>query len=199
MRIGIVAALGLVAVVGCKNEEIHVYRVAKEPAAAAAPAGDMGMAGGPDVGGSASHDLKWKLPEGWVSRPASAMRVASFAAAGPNGFDADISVVSLGGNAGGDLANVNRWRSQIGLAPLNDDAQLDRSSTKIRPGGRPMRLIDFVSADAVIEGKRKSRVIAAIHVHDNTTWFFKMTGEEAATAALKPSFLEFLASIDFGH
>ncbi len=54
------------------------------------------------------------------------MRVASFEVS-ENGKTADVSVIPLGGMAGGDLANVNRWRGQVGLPPL-----AERRSAKAR-------------------------------------------------------------------
>jgi hypothetical protein len=48
------------------------------------------------------------------------MRVASYAVKRPDGRSADISVVAMGGGAGGELENVNRWRNQIGLDPVTE-------------------------------------------------------------------------------
>ena len=42
-----------------------------------------------------------------------------------------MSVVSLPGMAGGDLANVNRWRDQMKLAPIDEDT-LRKSAEHIR-------------------------------------------------------------------
>ena len=36
--------------------------------------------------------------------------------------DGDVSVISLGGDGGGMLANINRWRMQVGLDPIGEDA-----------------------------------------------------------------------------
>ena len=44
---------------------------------------------------------------------------------------ADVSVVSLSGMAGGDLANVNRWRDQVKLGPI-DEATLAKSAEHVR-------------------------------------------------------------------
>ncbi len=57
--------------------------------------------------------LQYTLPPGWQEKPLSPMRLASFKATSPDGKETDVSVVSLPGIAGGDLANVNRWRGQV--------------------------------------------------------------------------------------
>lgn len=115
------------------------------------------------------------------------MRVGSFLRKN-NGKQADISVVPLSGDAGGDLANINRWRGQISLGPVADN-DLPQQSQKIAPAGRPMNLVNYAN-----QGKR---LVAAIYHRGGRTWFFKMTGDDALVAATKPSFLEFLNSLKF--
>src|SRR6476620_11392382 len=58
--------------------------------------------------------IKWEVPPGWSTAPASAMRYASFAVE-KNGEKADISVVTFPGDGGNDSDNVNRWRQHRGL------------------------------------------------------------------------------------
>ena len=64
---------------------------------------------------------EWKLPEGWKLGPAKPMRMATLVS--PKN-SVEISVSSLGPNQ--DLLdNVNRWRRQLGLQPLQEKANLD--------------------------------------------------------------------------
>ena len=91
---------------GFARDDIKVYRVAKEPAAA-----QPLPAGRPDLTATspaAESRLTCKTPDGWNEVPPGKMRVASFNVKGKDGKQADVSVVPLGGLAGGDLANVNR-------------------------------------------------------------------------------------------
>ena len=69
---------------------------------------------------SSAPQIKWKTPEGWTEVPPSSMRYASFSVSGEEGGKIDISVVTFPGEGGSNADNVNRWRQQIGLAPLND-------------------------------------------------------------------------------
>ncbi len=116
------------------------------------------------------------------------MRLGSFLAPSPDGGKADISVVPLAGEAGGDLPNINRWRGQIGLAPMTEE-DLAHDSEIIRPNGKTMRLVNMSH-----QGKR---LIAVIYRGHNRTWFFKMMGDDAAVKAAEPAFRDFLRTLKF--
>src|SRR4051812_23526624 len=81
---------------GCGQNDIQVYRVAKETAPAV-------------------HNAS-----GWEEAPLGEMRVASFRVKGQGGQTADVSVIPLPGMAGHDLDNVNRWRGQVSLPPVSE-------------------------------------------------------------------------------
>ena len=66
--------------------------------------------------------IKWKTPEGWTEVPPSSMRYASFSAPADEGSKIDISVVTFPGDGGSDADNINRWRGQMGLAPVDANA-----------------------------------------------------------------------------
>ena len=136
------------------------------------------------------------MPAGWTQRPASAMRIASFIFKGSNGLNADISVIPLSGPAGGKLANINRWRSQLQLEPITEEDLLTHSEI-IRPAGRKMTWVDFASKTPIIESKYKSRIVAAIYVRGQRSWFFKMMGEQNAVQEALPAFREFLGTLRF--
>ena len=59
--------------------------------------------------------LTWTAPQGWVQKPPRMMREVTFAPAGSTKAECYVAL------AGGDLAmNVNRWRGQMGQAPLSE-------------------------------------------------------------------------------
>jgi len=102
------------------------------------------------------------------------MRKATFKASG-----AEISVIVLAGTAGGDLANVNRWRGQIGLSAL-DDAGLAADSERIESKAGPVLFIDHAGG-----GKRVS---GGILTSGGQTWFFKLMGSPTAIGKALPAF-----------
>jgi hypothetical protein len=192
-----VAALTLLAA-GCGRDNVKVYRVDANDTATPTPppiAATAGMPDGlpvPDHSGQPS--LHYTLPAGWETKAPSAMRVASFGIS-QDGKQADVSVIPLGGMAGTDPANVNRWRGQVGLGKL-DDAELTKLAEKITVGEQPADLYDLAgtspgSGDA-------ERIVGVILHRDDTSWFFKMTGDAGLVEQQKPAFVEFLKSVQFG-
>ena len=138
-------------------------------------------------GDAPAPQIKWKTPDGWTEVPPTSMRYASFNAAAPNGGKIDISVVTFPGDGGSDSDNVNRWRQQIGLPPLNDNQVRDL----IVPinANTEFSTLDMTSGD--------SRVVAAWTRRDGRSWFFKMSGPASALETEKSKFLEFIRSIHF--
>src|SRR5260370_37078780 len=118
-RLGPVAVLLGATLAGCGRNDIQVYRVSRETAPPEAPAPMAPHSG--DAADSASPRLQWKLPAGWEEVAPGEMRVASFRIAGKNAKLADVGIVPLPGLAGSDLANVNRWRGQVGQPPVSED------------------------------------------------------------------------------
>jgi hypothetical protein len=146
-------------------------------------------AGLPAPDNSGLPSLQFTLPGGWEKKAPSAMRVASFGIS-DGGKQADVSVIPMGGMAGGNLANVNRWRGQVGLAPLAEDA-VQKMTEKVVIGGQDADLFD-------IAGTGSERIIASVLHRDDTAWFFKITGDAALVEAQKPAFIAFLKSVSFG-
>ena len=148
----------------------------------------------PPIAPAAGAPLQYILPNGWQEKPLSTMRLASFNAPGPNGNSADVSVVSLPGMAGGELANVNRWRDQVKLGPI-DEETLAQSSEHLQANGHDYLLVDLSSATPIGEPPEKQRIVAAILNENDHAWFIKMTGPDAAVAAQKKAFADFLRSL----
>ncbi len=185
-----VAALGLAA---CQRDEVAHYRVPKEtpaPSTEAPPGAPPGMAGEvpapprPAGGGA----LTWTLPKAWTqSRGGDSMRFATLKP--PVDGRIDVSVVVLPGEAGGELANVNHWRGQIGLPPL-DEAAMTGARRAVATKAGPVSLYDFTS-----QGQVKSRIVAGLAVVDGNSWFLKMTGDERAVAAARTDFIRLVESL----
>ena len=133
--------------------------------------------------------LKWTLPAGWTETRPGGMRYATLKPAGD--AKVDVSVVMLGGMAGGELANVNRWRGQLGLAPT-DEAGMTAARKIIETKAGQLSFFDFESAGAV-----KSRMLVGYLVKGESTWFVKMTGESSAVGARSQAFSALLKSLSF--
>jgi hypothetical protein len=147
------------------------------PQTAAAPPNDSG-----------APRIQWKAPESWTEVPPSSMCYASFSAPGEDGSKIDISVVTFPGDGGSDVDNINRWRGQIGLAPVDASA--------VSSAITPLKTADTTFSTADIAGD-KTRTIAAWTRRDGRVWFFKATGPGAAVEKEKPNFVKFIESVRF--
>ncbi len=193
--------LAAIALAGCGRDDVKVYKVdandtATTPPPAAAPAAmpttmPDGLAT-PDNSGLPK--LKYTLPDGWKEKPLTQMRVASFDIS-DNGQKADVSVIPLGAMSGGDAANVNRWRGQVGLTLLEEDA-LTKLAEKVEVAGQPADLYDLAGTSP--GSGDPERIIGTIFHSDTATWYFKMSGDADVVEKQKTNFAAFLKSVDFG-
>lgn len=190
---------------GCGRNDIQVYRVAKEGAPSLSAEAQPGglPAGHPDIGSAASGsngasdtpNLKWTLPAGWEQVAPGEMRLASFRVKGETGKQADVGIFPLPGMAGRDIDNVNRWRSQVGLEPISEDA-IAKAAEPVDIAGQKAQLFDLAGQNP--SSGDKSRILAAILRRGELSWFFKMNGDDALVAQQKPAFVQFLKSLQFG-
>lgn len=158
-------------------------RVPKE-----APAGMAGMAAmGAGMSAPKARGVSWKVPAGWTEKPGDGMRQATLLPKGPG--KAEVTVIALPGDVGGELANVNRWRGQLGLPNLEESALANARERADSKAG-PVSLYDFTGG-----GTKKTRLVAGALRVGETTWFFKLMGDEAAVAAARPAFLTMLQGL----
>lgn len=194
-------ALALAAA-GCGDSSAVSYRIPKEvdpapPSANAAadnphaqlPSAKTDMANTAVIK-SQGAELQWTAPAHWQSQPAAAMRKATYAIAGDNGATADLSITAFPGDVGGEFANVNRWRSQLGLPPIAE-AELAAAVTHREQNSLHITIVDL-AGDGPAAGRR---LLGAIVPCDNATWFFKLTGPDALVARERAAFLEFVGTI----
>jgi hypothetical protein len=155
--------------------------------AASTTAGSGSMAGGevaPAVDPSRPSPLAWTAPAGWTDVGATSMRLANFQAGDPS---VQCYVTVLGGDGGGVLGNVNRWRDQLKLGPIDGAAvaalpripQLDTQATLIEIDG---------ATDAML---------ATISLHGSSAVFVKMLGPKELVLAEKDRFVAFCGSLKF--
>jgi hypothetical protein len=184
----------------CGEERVASYRVPKEkepepqaaaPADAGAP-GDQGggaqMASTP-VPTASGAELVWEAPAPWKSKPASPMRKASFAVPG-DGAESELSVTAFPGDVGGELANVNRWRGQVGL-PLLRAEDLDSAVSRVESNGLKITIVElFPQGDPAAKS-----ILGAIVPFGGSTWFFKLTGPGTSVKSSRPAFIGFLHTV----
>lgn len=134
-------------------------------------------------------------PEGWRSKPADGFRFAAFEA-GPSDAPAQVTVIPLGGDVGGVMANVNRWRTQVGLTPVSE-AEVAKDVRTIDVDGGKAQSVSLVGPGAGGRGPEAIRVVMVEHA--GATWFFKMTGPPATVEHETPAFEAFVQSVHFAR
>lgn len=205
---GVLAALALLP--ACREAKVASYRVPKEtpPPAPPAPGATTGALpdGHPPIDNSTapapgtdamantavptgSAHVTWTAPAHWTVKPASAMRKGSFAIKGAGG-EADLSITAFPGDTGGLLANLNRWRGQIALAPLTA-AQLDANLAHLDANGLHFEVVDFAGT----ANGAPTRILGAVLPRSGETWFFKLMGPDALVAGEKTAFISFLQTV----
>jgi hypothetical protein len=193
-------------VVGCERAEPTSYRIPKEvveepepsfadaskqatpPGVAtgsAPPNGQMRVLPGMEEAAQEAGELSYTVPEGWEDRPASGIRKANLVVSDASG-SAELTVLAFPGDVGGMLANVNRWREQIGLDPITADAldSVAQPYTISAHGGRYVRL----------EGSLQSILGGLLPFH-GYTWFFKLQGDSMTVLANEAAMKTFLDSV----
>ena len=133
---------------------------------------------------------KMEAPAHWVPATLDAIRKGSWKVASPDNQDSiDISVTVFPGDVGGMLANVNRWRGQLGLKPW-DDMILNSHLQDVVIAGLNAKLVVLLE-----EGDKGT--LGAILPREGFTWFFKMTGPKGMVSKEEAYFRQFLTTVHF--
>jgi hypothetical protein len=158
------------------------------PDAAAASAGTgTGASPAPRAGAAptdATGPLDYTVPSGWSPGRQSAMRAAAFLV-NRDGQQVEITAMTAGGDW---LANVNRWREQVGLTPVTAE-ELSASERKLPVDGADGLYVELVGSAQSILGVMVPR--------GGTNWFFKLIGDRELAGAEQSRFEEFVRSVTF--
>ena len=94
------------------------------------------------------------------------------------------------------LPNVNRWRGQVGLKPI-DEGELQKLITVQTVGGVPVSILDMTGQSP--ESGAQARLLVAVVPGDGATWFYKMVGPDQLVAQQKDAFINFVSSARYPH
>ncbi len=124
---------------------------------------------------AAGEGRPWTAPDGWTEhaepRP---MRLATYLAPVAGG-PVEVAVTRFGGRVGGELANVNRWRGQMGLGPIGE-GELDAAIARFSAPG-------YEGYEARIESPQGVMLAAGVYEEStDQTWFVRATVPDAETA-----------------
>jgi hypothetical protein len=156
------------------------------------------FAKGREIGGgmaraAGSNPFKFQKPDGWKESSLAMMSVATFRVVDGE-RSAEITISPLAGQAGGLIANVSRWRSQIGLDNASDD-QINKDVRNITVAGMPAHYVELVGPESA--GTKRQSILGVVLERGTTTWFIKMKGDWQLVAKEKPNFDAFIQSMKF--
>ena len=134
----------------------------------------------------------WIAPADWKSLPPTQFLVAKYVIGGGS---AEVNVSMLGREGGGVLMNVNRWRGQVGLSPLDDSNLSAQTTTLDTPSGKAV-LVDMSGTDKK-SGRANTRLLGVILPQGGHTWFYKLMGDEQVVAQQKDAFTKFVQSAKY--
>ncbi len=211
-------ALLVVSTTACKREreEIKTYRVAKEAAATPTPAANpqAGMPGGapsaapgadPHAGltpeqiaaaglaQAPSQSFPDSAPAHWKKQAPTAFLLTGYLVQGDAGTCA-VSFSTLRRAPGSLLANINRWRGQLGQESI-DEAALKQNSQTVQSAFGDAVLVDIEGLAPNGDPTKDGRLIGAIAEQGDNAWFFKLRGNSALVAAEKANFIQWIQSV----
>lgn len=155
--------------------------------------GAMGAMGGIPGMQGADADYDWTAPDAWKKGPDKPMRVVTFFA-GEDGPEVYVSVLS--GAAGGAMANINRWRQQMGVQEMMTQAQID-ALPKTNVLGKDSPLVEVSGEYTNMSGEKQTNatLLGTVCELPGESLFVKMTGPADKVAAEKEHFLQFAQSL----
>ena len=133
--------------------------------------------------------LTWTRPNSWQPSEGSSMRLASFYFS-YEGDVGDISLIQLGGDGGGIAANINRWRTQLGLRPVIASLIENEISRIIGQLG------EYIFTHIRNEESGQA-FLGAIIPSGGVTFFVKMSSTTETAAAGEADFKSFCSSLHF--
>ncbi len=144
-------------------------------------------------------DLAFTAPSGWVESKGSSIRIASFAIQKEGYPPADFSITAFPGDTGGLVANVNRWRRQIGLSPW-DPTQVDAAAKTLEnPAGHSFKVFELKPESESETAATDEWIRVAIMEQGGKSWFFKLKGDAVLVDLQRDEFNAFLQSVHFSH
>ena len=149
----------------------------------------MAQAGAAPSSGQAKPN--WEVPPGWKEVPGGAFLVAKFALTGADNAQANVNVSMSPGEGGGLLANLNRWRQQLGLGTVAESDLAKEVQPLDLPGGKAS-VADIAGKDP--KSGKDARLLAVVIPRSGETWFYKLMGDAQVVQQQKDAFMKFVQS-----
>jgi hypothetical protein len=152
------------------------------------PEGDLPPPTRPDTG-KRKGPLTYQVPAGWKDSGPQGI-AAGVLSVTEGGQTATLKITPISGSmTGGLLANVNRWRGEVGLPPVEEKDLASLPTRKIRVGADQATGLDLSGP--------KGRSLVVWFERDGSTWFFKFNGPTELIDRQRDAFEKLLLSVAF--
>jgi hypothetical protein len=138
--------------------------------------------------------LRWEVPAGWSVQEGSGMFTATFRTSDAEDAD-EGSIISLPGEAGGMVANAQRWLGQIGISLSADKVGeiVDRAPQIRTRGGFQLVVLDF---NPFVDDPAAQSMLIAVARPGDESYFIKLMAPKANLARDKGDFIRFCESLE---
>lgn len=140
-----------------------------------------------------SGGFSFVAPPGWHQTEPRTMREVNFAIA--HSADTECYITRLGGDGGGLLPNLNRWRSQFGEGPLSSDelAALERVTML----GQEVAVLEVGGDFTGMDGKPRTNqgMLGVAWIGAGESLFVKLVGAKDVVHAERANFIAFVQSL----
>jgi hypothetical protein len=182
--------LALFGLLGCEEPQVTKYEAEREK-----PSVDFTRLSG------------YQVPKGWTRLPVGreSFSLAAFEVGGKDGKSAKVTISRLGSGGGGLIANIIRWREQVGHEKIDvrDPAVVEMAKKEIEKelltlmvDGEKTPYVDLKNPDP--KKTDADRTLGVIAERGPVTWFFKMQGPAPLVEEQKAAFEAFVQSVKFG-
>lgn len=137
----------------------------------------------------------WEIPPSWKEVPPTQMLLAKFVTPDPKQPKVEVTVSVLAGDGGGLLPNINRWRRQLKLEPIEDGALGQLTQPLDATGGKGV-LVEFKGENT---NGQPTQLIGAILPSSEKTWFYKLTGDPQVAQQEKNAFVQFVQTAKYAN
>ena len=149
----------------------------------------------PRVTSGAPSRPAWQVPASWTEVPPTQMLLAKFVTPDSKQPKVEVTVSVFPGDAGGLLPNINRWRRQLKLEPIEDGALGQLTKPLNVPGGKGV-LVEFSGQNT---SGQPTQLIGAILPEQAQTWFYKLTGDPQVAQQEKDAFVQFVQTAKYAN
>ncbi len=176
-----------VALLACERNDVMTYKVPKQTLLVAQLSQNDSL-----------KTINWIIPDAWIKQPDTEFRLASYQVPALDSSNelGDFSIVKFPGDAGGVLANVNRWRKQLSLDPIT----VDDLVSLLVPVQHSELSISFIQLDNVTKqssGSSFEAMYVGFFIANDHSYFFKLTGSKNLLRAYYDNFITILRTITY--